>query len=436
MDKKEFYEQPDFIKSRIKLSIGVLVSNHREYVEKGMESLKPLLEAVPSELIAVDTVGEEKSDGSLAVAKRYADKFCHFDWINDFAAARNAALDLAEGEWFMFYDDDEYFDDVTELIDFFTSGECEKYNYGKYFSGDHTKEGKIEKHYVGRLVRRTKDTRFVGAIHERFNEAYGPTKLFKTFTHHFGYLYADPEQEEAKLKRNMALLEKELKDEGVNVRTCAQIVLELMGKPYEAAKKSNEFINLLSEEELEDPLGQFILTTNFRYMASWSSVDILISMEGELLKNHRLSESTRLVLAQILTCVARVQKRYKVASEYAEKYFELYDWLTAHEEEMQEQQNLDFYNFMEGTRIFEAAAAGVIAEAVFGNCAKAYEYYKRLDLEVGENVAELKEAIVFMLKNLKDAEAAKDFYGRFYKEEYFEKPELRKYLPEPARAEK
>ncbi len=436
MDKKEFYGQPDFIKSRIKLSIGVLVSNHKEYVEKGMESLQPLLRAIPSELIAVDTVGEEKSDGSLAIAKKYADKFCHFDWINDFAAARNAALDLAEGEWFMFYDDDEYFDDVTELIEFFKSGECEKYNYGKYFSGDHTKDGRIEKHYVGRLVRRTSETRFVGAIHETFNVVYGPTKLFKTFTHHFGYLYTDPAQEEAKFRRNMALLEKELEEQGINARTCAQIVLELMEKPYEAAKKSNEFIKLLPKKELETPLGQYIRIANFRYMASWSSVDILISMEQELLKNGYLSESVRLVLAQILTCVARVQKRYKEASEYAEKYFALYDWLTTHEEEMQEQQNLDFFNFMEGIRIFEAAAAGVIAEAVLGNCAKAYEYYKRLDFEYGENVAELKEAIVFMLKNLKDAEAAKDFYGRFYKDEYFEKPELRKYLPEPARAEK
>ena len=56
------------------LSISILVSNRIDTVEKTMESVKRIMDRIPCELIIVDTVGEEKSDGSLAIAKKYATK--------------------------------------------------------------------------------------------------------------------------------------------------------------------------------------------------------------------------------------------------------------------------------------------------------------------------------------------------------------------------
>ncbi|MEA5070202.1 MAG: hypothetical protein VB067_14515, partial [Christensenellaceae bacterium] len=63
-----------FIKSPIKLTISLLVSNRIDTIRKCLDSIKPLLTQLPSELIVVDTVGEEDSDGSLAVAREYTDK--------------------------------------------------------------------------------------------------------------------------------------------------------------------------------------------------------------------------------------------------------------------------------------------------------------------------------------------------------------------------
>ena len=100
---------------KIKLSIGILVSNQKEYIRKAMEALKPLLEAVPSELIVLDTKGEE-GDGSIEIVRDYTDKVYPFTWCNDFAKARNACLSYATGEWFMYQDDDEWFEDVQEFI--------------------------------------------------------------------------------------------------------------------------------------------------------------------------------------------------------------------------------------------------------------------------------------------------------------------------------
>ena len=105
----------------IVLSIGLLVSNRIGSIEKCLSSLMPLKNTGIAEIIAVDTIGPERSDGSLAIAEKYADKVFHFDWVNDFSAARNATLTPATGEWFMYLDDDEWFDDVSEILDFFKS---------------------------------------------------------------------------------------------------------------------------------------------------------------------------------------------------------------------------------------------------------------------------------------------------------------------------
>ena len=241
---------PEFIKSNVKLSIGIIVSNHLKYVKKGMESIKPLLESIPSELIVVDTVGSEKSDGSLDVAKKYTDKIYHFDWVDDFSAARNVAMEHAKGEWFMFFDDDEYFDDVNELISFFSSGDCEKYNAGRYYSGNYYDENHYLKSAVSRLVRRTRQTKFEGIIHEHFNECYYPIKQFKTFTHHFGYLYQTEEQRRLKSRRNIVLLEKQLKTEGINSRTCAHLIQEyIVDDNDEAARMSMVFVSELEKRD-------------------------------------------------------------------------------------------------------------------------------------------------------------------------------------------
>ena len=80
------------------LTISLLVSNRKDTIRKCMESIRPLLEQVPSELIVVDTVGEENSDGSLAIAREYTDKVVYFEWCDDFSAARNAGLKEASGE--------------------------------------------------------------------------------------------------------------------------------------------------------------------------------------------------------------------------------------------------------------------------------------------------------------------------------------------------
>ncbi|EOT39973.1 glycosyltransferase [Enterococcus columbae] len=209
------------------LSISLLVSNNIQTIEKCMESIRPLLEQVPSELIIVDTVGEEKSDGSLAIAREYADKIVHFEWCDDFAAARNAGLRECQGQWFMYFDDDEYFDNVTALIDFFSDES--KYNYYRAVEI----QGRDYIDYTGnkynlrkslRLFRLVEGATFQGKIHEYFVPTTVPMYETSVFVHHFGYVHVLD-----KTNRNESLLEKEVEKDCLNFAAWLQMIIALPG---------------------------------------------------------------------------------------------------------------------------------------------------------------------------------------------------------------
>ena len=92
----------------IQLSISLLASDRAASLERCLDSLRPLLMRIPSELIIVLTGTDERV---RQIASQYTDHLIPFKWCNDFSAARNAGLREARGEWFLYIDDDEWFDD-------------------------------------------------------------------------------------------------------------------------------------------------------------------------------------------------------------------------------------------------------------------------------------------------------------------------------------
>ena len=91
------------------LSIGMIVKNEHAHLRKCLEGVKQILDAVDSELIIADTGSE---DDTVEIAKDFTDNVFHFEWCNDYAAARNSTLEKAKGEWFMFIDGDEVIEDA------------------------------------------------------------------------------------------------------------------------------------------------------------------------------------------------------------------------------------------------------------------------------------------------------------------------------------
>ena len=100
------------------LSIALLCSNRIDTVRRCLDSLVPIMEQIPSELILLDTSTDPSVPPVLA---EYTDNITKFKWINDFSAARNETLKHANGEWYLYIDDDEWFVEIEDLIHFFNS---------------------------------------------------------------------------------------------------------------------------------------------------------------------------------------------------------------------------------------------------------------------------------------------------------------------------
>jgi tetratricopeptide (TPR) repeat protein len=83
-----------------KLSLSIVVKNEEIALPKCLESVKNVVD----EMIIMDT---GSSDRTVEIAKEFGAKILHFDWCNDFSAARNEALNSVSGEWVLVLDADE-----------------------------------------------------------------------------------------------------------------------------------------------------------------------------------------------------------------------------------------------------------------------------------------------------------------------------------------
>ncbi|MCH1967120.1 glycosyltransferase [Paeniclostridium sordellii] len=190
------------------LSIVMMVKNEERYLDKTLESLKPLMKEIDSELIILDTGSD---DSTVEIAKKHTDKVFFANWNNDFAKMRNISISHASGEWILILDADEQLTNYDKLKEFFNSNLCEKYNSAtitlkNIFSED---EDRYSIDPLLRLFKNYDDFRYEGAIHEQ--------PIFKSPTYndiarfnHYGYLFEDEEVRQLKESRNKAILLKEI----------------------------------------------------------------------------------------------------------------------------------------------------------------------------------------------------------------------------------
>lgn len=207
------------------LSISMLVSDRPDTIRRCLDSLKPLMEKIPSELILVRTGKNEQVRG---IIKEYTDKIVDFEWCDDFAKARNAGLKLATGEWFLTLDDDEWFVEFQPLIDFFESGEYKKYGCANYMVRNFydTNYQHYSDAWVSRMIRISKDTHYESKIHEYLYPVEGECKNIEALAYHSGYIFEDEEERQAHFKRNAQLLTKMIEEEPKRLRWRVQLLQE------------------------------------------------------------------------------------------------------------------------------------------------------------------------------------------------------------------
>ena len=348
-------------KENIVLSIAVLASDRRDTIGKCLGSLAAIRKAVPSELIILDT---GCSPETRRVLEEYADKIADFTWCNDFSKARNVTLRMAEGEWFLYLDDDEWFSDVGDLITFFTSG-----NYREYGSASYVQRNYLDMQgsqytdtRVGRMAKRTPELRFRSKIHEYLAPISGDHKNLCARVEHYGYVYENEEKKRAHFERNRVLLEQMIKEEPMELRWRLQLLQE-----YRTMDDYDRMENLggagirmiresaaseWNETEIALCIGSFyaaqILAADGRQ--DYAKMSALCEEAARDRHNTRLC---RAFLQEMLAkanfyqglCARRppdAEEKFRASIQSAEQYLEEYRYFGGHKEELYRQQIAPF----------------------------------------------------------------------------------------------
>ena len=82
------------------ISLCMIVRDEEFSLEHTLSVARPHLD----QIVVVDT---GSTDQTISIAKNYADTIEHFDWIDDFSAARNYSLQFATHPWILVLDADE-----------------------------------------------------------------------------------------------------------------------------------------------------------------------------------------------------------------------------------------------------------------------------------------------------------------------------------------
>jgi glycosyltransferase involved in cell wall biosynthesis len=233
----------------------MIVKNEEKHLAECLDALQPLLTGVKSELLITDT---GSTDNTIEIAKRYTENVFHFDWVNDFSAARNFGLDKAKGEWFMFLDADDVFTDLSEMIRFFNDKRLSrKYNTCTYMTRNYTDAAKSDynEFMQTRIFRIQPGIRFNGRVHEAFG-ATPPVYNFSSYDYHTGYIFNSYEEEAAKSRRNMDLLHLDLEDNPHDLRNWDLAIRnELDGKLKAVnVKRAEEEIKIAPENHAYLPM--------------------------------------------------------------------------------------------------------------------------------------------------------------------------------------
>lgn len=85
------------------ISVCIIAKNEEQYIGECLRRLAKY----DWEIVVVDT---GSTDRTVDIARAYTSNIFHFDWINDFSAARNYSISQSHNDYILFVDCDEYLD--------------------------------------------------------------------------------------------------------------------------------------------------------------------------------------------------------------------------------------------------------------------------------------------------------------------------------------
>lgn len=192
----------------LKLSLCMIVKNESKHLANCLESV----EGVVDEIVIVDT---GSTDNTVEIAKKYGAKVFHYEWHDDFGAARNESLKHATGDWILVLDADEVLSDESKdkIRAFMVDVGADIY-YQLRIKNLGANNKVAHQNYMVRFFKNSPRARYIGRIHEYIVPPGGFINISDNDVNiiHHGY----KEGFSAKVTgRNLPILESILKDDDV-----------------------------------------------------------------------------------------------------------------------------------------------------------------------------------------------------------------------------
>lgn len=186
------------------ISLCMIVKNEEKYLGRCLKSVQGKVD----EIIIVDT---GSTDGTVKIAKKYNAVIKHFEWINDFAAARNYSISEVKTDYILVLDADEYFDDSVDI----QKALAQNKDFYMLMIKNYQSSGLVVFHQNVRIFKSGIGLRYSGKLHEQLNTYDEGQKYIRADSdiviHHTGYLM-ETVLEKDKKKRNYDIMITELEE--------------------------------------------------------------------------------------------------------------------------------------------------------------------------------------------------------------------------------
>ena len=242
------------------VSVCMIVKNEERFLDKCLQSVRE----VADQIVIVDT---GSTDQTVKIAESHGAEVYHFEWCDDFSAARNFALEHVRGDWVLILDADEVLSEEgsiglkQDILQENSLGYRVRCNSLEPSENGEYKPMADAWNYIPRLARNTPGLHFSGIIHEqiftsvniRAAEWQMEGGFGKTVIDHYGY-QPEIKQSRNKVERNIALLEKALETDPNNATLLMSYALDLFnrGDIEKALDKLRESFDLLKDYAAED----------------------------------------------------------------------------------------------------------------------------------------------------------------------------------------
>lgn len=208
---------------RLPVSLCMIVKDEEKNLEACLKSVQDWV----AEMIVVDT---GSTDRTVSIAEEMGARVEHYSWHDDFAAARNYALEFAQYPWILHLDADEEIlpGSVQWFYDSYPWAGVEAYVMTiKNLMHKDFDEIQLS-HEFTRFFRNKRGIRYVNRIHEYVDLSDRKIVRSPVYILHKGY--GDPEAQQDRYRRNEKMLLRDIKENPESANTLAYLAQHYTSK--------------------------------------------------------------------------------------------------------------------------------------------------------------------------------------------------------------